>query len=106
MARSPHGRHRTAQGHVGKEAFMRIRARAVIIAMAGVMATAAALAPSGPAASSTASARAAAPLATTASAPATGLIAYASGFILVNPDLDNPSQVFTVRPDGSNNRQL
>jgi Tol biopolymer transport system component len=35
-----------------------------------------------------------------------GLIAFSSGFILNFPDTDNPSQVFTVRPDGSDERQL
>jgi Tol biopolymer transport system component len=43
-----------------------------------------------------------------APAPATdrGLIAFSSGFILFDPDLSAPSQVFTVRPDGSGLRQL
>lgn len=35
-----------------------------------------------------------------------GLIAFSTGFILVNPDLESPSQVVTVRPDGSEERQL
>jgi len=34
------------------------------------------------------------------------LVAFSSGFILADPDLDHPSQVFTVRPDGSRLRQL
>jgi Tol biopolymer transport system component len=35
-----------------------------------------------------------------------GLIAFSSGFILNDPDVENPSQVYTVRPDGSHLRQL
>jgi TolB protein len=35
-----------------------------------------------------------------------GLIAFSSGFILFDPDLSGPSQVFTVRPDGSRLSQL
>lgn len=35
-----------------------------------------------------------------------GLIAFSSGFILFDPDLSGPSQVFTVRPDGSALQQL
>lgn len=34
------------------------------------------------------------------------VIAFSTGFILINPDLDNPSQVVTVRPDGTDERQL
>ena len=35
-----------------------------------------------------------------------GMIVFSSGFILNGPDTDNPSQVFSVRPDGSHVRQL
>jgi TolB protein len=87
---------------------VRRRARVVPIVMASLLAGAAALLPGGPATSSSTSVRASAAshVAAAASPPGHGLIAYSSGFILTFPDLDNPSQVFTVRPDGSNNRQL
>src|SRR3954454_23267581 len=34
------------------------------------------------------------------------VIAFSTGYILVQPDLDNPSQVMTVRPDGTGEHQL
>src|SRR4051812_35244036 len=34
------------------------------------------------------------------------VIAFSTGFILNFPDTDNPSQVVTVRPDGTDERQL
>jgi Tol biopolymer transport system component len=34
------------------------------------------------------------------------VIAFSTGFILVHPDVDNPSQVVTVRPDGTGEHQL
>ena len=34
------------------------------------------------------------------------VIAFSTGFILINPDLESPSQVMTVRPDGTDQRQL
>jgi Tol biopolymer transport system component len=46
------------------------------------------------------------PVASGSAASGRGLIAFSSGFILIDPDVDNPSQVFTVRPDGSELRQL
>lgn len=36
----------------------------------------------------------------------TGLIAFSTGFILVNPDESGTAQVFTVHPDGTEERQL
>ena len=41
-----------------------------------------------------------------AAGPGPGLIAFSSGFILPDPDLGGPSQVYTVRPDGTQLRQL
>src|SRR4051794_17735045 len=41
-----------------------------------------------------------------ASGPGPGVIAFSSGYILADPDLGQPSQVYTVRPDGTNLRQL
>jgi Tol biopolymer transport system component len=38
--------------------------------------------------------------------PANGRIVFSSGYILVNEDYSQPSQVFSVRPDGSELRQL
>jgi Tol biopolymer transport system component len=46
------------------------------------------------------------PVASGSSGSSRGLIAFSSGFILIDPDVENPSQVFTVRPDGSQLRQL
>src|SRR3954469_19169273 len=46
------------------------------------------------------------PVASGSSASRQGLIAFSSGFILNDPDVENPSQVYTVRPDGSQLRQL
>jgi TolB protein len=76
--------------------------------MAGLLAGAAAVLTGGSATSSTTGVRAAeaAPVAASTSSTAPDLIAYSSGFILMDPDLDNPSQVFTVRPDGTHDRQL
>ena len=38
--------------------------------------------------------------------PGQELIAFSSGFILADPDLEQPSQVYTVWPDGTHLRQL
>lgn len=38
--------------------------------------------------------------------PDNGRIAFSTGFLLINPDLNGHSQVFTVNPDGSDARQL
>ncbi len=81
------------------------RSRIVSIAVAGALATAATLLLGGAATSAGTGVRAADSVAVS-SPPASGLIAYSSGFILRDPDLESPSQVFTVRPDGSGNRQL
>jgi Tol biopolymer transport system component len=42
----------------------------------------------------------------TGRAPRNGPIAFSTGFLLINPDPNGHSQVFTVNPDGSRNRQL
>jgi Tol biopolymer transport system component len=74
--------------------------------LAAVLAGAAALLPGGAATSSTAGVSGAPVGHVSAPKPLAGLITYSSGFILSFPDLGSPSQVFTIRPDGSHNRQL
>lgn len=67
---------------------MTFRSRAVRALVVGLAAAATALVP------------------TVASAADGGLIAFSTGFVTIGPDLDNPSQVVTVRPDGTHQRQL
>lgn len=75
---------------------MRTRSRTVKLAFVGCL-VAAFLSPAGVAS---------APTYAAAAYPSHPVIAFSTGFILINPDLDDPSQVVTVHPDGTGERQL
>jgi TolB protein len=79
---------------------MHSRSRVVLAVSACVILGALALVPQSIAKSARPPARA------SGSVPGNQLIAFSTGFILVDPDLDHPSQVMTVRPDGTGERQL